>query len=115
MTEDIPGNKRVTLGADKGYGTSDFVTALRILTIKQYVAQRLKCTAIDGRTTRHARVCGKHEKRKRVEEILGWMKTVGWLRKARYKGLEKNDRLVTLSSAAYNLVRMRNLGLAATG
>jgi IS5 family transposase len=55
------------------------------------------------------------KKRKRVEEIFGWMKTVAWLRKARYKGVEKIDRLFTLSAAAYNLVRMRNLGVAASG
>jgi transposase len=115
MVEDIPGNKRVTLGADKGYDTSDFVTALRILTVTPHVAQRSKGTAIDGRTTRHAGYAVSMRKRKRVEEIFGWMKTVGWLRKAKYTGLEKIDWLFTLSSAAYNLVRMRNLGLAATG
>ena len=55
------------------------------------------------------------KKRKRVEEIFGWMKTVAWLRKARYKGEEKIDWLFTLSAAAYNMVRMRNLGVVASG
>lgn len=55
------------------------------------------------------------KKRKRVEEIFGWMKTVAWLRKARYKGEEKIDWLFTLSAAAYNMVRMRNLGVFASG
>ncbi len=115
MAEDIPGIKRVTLGADKGYDTSDFVQNLRALTITPHVAQRAKGTAIDGRTTRHAGYAVSMRKRKRVEEIFGWMKTVGWLRKAKYTGLEKIDWLFTFSTAAYNMVRMRNLGVATTG
>ena len=113
MAKDIPGDKRVTLGADKGYDAKVFIKELRELTITPHVAQRSKGSAIDGRTTRHVGYGVSLRKRKRVEEIFGWMKTVGWLRKARYKGLEKLDWLFTLSAAAYNLVRMRNLGLAA--
>jgi transposase len=115
MSMDIPGRKRVTLGADKGYDTSDFIDNLRNLHITPHVAQRAKGSAIDGRTTRHEGYAVSQRKRKRVEEIFGWMKTVGWLRKAKYRGQEKLDWLFTLSAAAYNMVRMRSLGIAASG
>lgn len=115
MAMDIPGRKRVTLGADKGYDTSDFIGGLRTLNITPHVAQRAKGSAIDARTTRHEGYAVSQRKRKRVEEIFGWMKTVGWLRKAKYRGQEKLDWLFTLSAAAYNMVRMRNLGMAAAG
>ena len=55
------------------------------------------------------------DKLKGRPEAGGWLKTVAWLRKARYKGEEKIDWLFTLSSAAYNMVRMRNLVIAASG
>ena len=115
MAFDIDGLHRVTVGADKGYDTRDFVSGLRALTITPHVAQRAKGSAIDGRTTRHVGYKLSQKKRKRVEEIFGWMKTVAWLRKARYRGREKIDWLFTLSAAAYNMVRMRNLGIAVSG
>ena len=53
--------------------------------------------------------------RKRVEEIFGWMKTVGGMRKLRHRGLELVGWMFTLSAAAYNLVRIRNLSTAVAG
>ena len=47
--------------------------------------------------------------RKRVEEIYGWLKTVGLMRQTRFRGRRRVDWMFTLSAAAYNLVRMRNL------
>ena len=115
MAADIPGVHRVTIGADKGYDCKQFVDDLRSLTVTPHVAQKVKGSAIDGRTTRHEGYAVSQKKRKRVEEIFGWMKTVAWLRKARYKGEEKIDWLFTLSAAAYNMVRMRNLGVVVSG
>ena len=115
MASDIPGTHRVTIGADKGYDCKEFVDNLRSLTVTPHVAQKTKGSAIDARTTRHEGSAVSQKKRKRVEEIFGWMKTVAWLRKARYKGEEKIDWLFTLSAAAYNMVRMRNLGVLVSG
>ena len=111
MTEDIPGRHRITLGADKNYDTQDFVKKLRGLQATPHVAQK-KYSAIDGRTTRHEGYQTSKKIRKRVEEIFGWMKTVGGLRKIKHRGEEKADCLFTFAAAAFNLVRMRNLGLA---
>ncbi len=70
-------------------------------------------TIIDARTTRHPGYAISQQKRKRVEEIFGWLKTIGGLRKTRHRGLERVGWMFTFALAAYNLVRMRNLATAA--
>jgi thiamine pyrophosphate-dependent acetolactate synthase large subunit-like protein len=66
-------------------------------------------SAIDQRTTRHAGYKVSQKKRKRMEEVFGWLKTVGMLRKTRHRGIHKVGWVFTFAAAAYNLVRMRNL------
>ena len=97
-----------TLGADKGYDTADFVKDLRELNITPHVAQK-KNSAIDGRTTRHAGYTVSLKKRKLVEEIFGWSKTIGGLRKARFVGLAKVKAQTIFTFAAYNLTRMATI------
>jgi hypothetical protein len=82
------------------------------------VAQNIharRSSAIDGRTTRHPGYAISQVKRKRVEEIFGWMKTVGGMRKLRHRGLQLVGWMFTFAAAAYNLVRMRNLVAAIGG
>lgn len=67
---------------------------------------------IDQRTTRHQSYAISQCKRKRVEEIFGWLKTVGGLRKTRHRGVARVAWMFCLALAAYNLVRMRNLSPA---
>jgi hypothetical protein len=69
-------------------------------------------SAIDERTTRHEGYAVSQRKRKRVEEVFGWMKTVALQRKTRFPGLERVGWIFTFAAAAYNLVRMRNLQTA---
>ena len=114
MIEAIPGDHPVTVGADKGYDTKGFVEESRNLNATPHVAQK-KHSAIDGRTTRHAGYAISQQKRKRVEEIFGWMKTVGGMRKLRHRGLELVGWMFTFTAAAYNLVRIRNLSTASAG
>jgi transposase len=112
MLEAIPGDHQVTVGADKNYDTKDFVAEARNLNATPHVAQNIhgrRNSAIDGRTTRHAGYAISQRKRKRVEEIFGWMKTVGGMRKLRHRGLHLVGWMFTFAAAAYNLVRMRNL------
>ena len=113
MILNIPGKGQVTVGADKGYDTAGFVAALRSMSATPHVAQNdtNRRSAIDGRTTRHPGYAVSGKVRKRIEEIFGWIKTVGTLRKARYRGAEKVSWYFTLAVAAYDLVRMRNLGV----
>jgi transposase len=112
--EQIPGTQTVTVGGDKAYDTKDFVAESRNLNVTPHVAQNDKGrkSAIDSRTTRHPGYLISQKKRKRIEEIFGWMKTVGGLRKLRHRGLELVGWTFTFAAAAYNLVRIRNLSTA---
>jgi len=117
MLEQIPGDRRVTIGADKGYDTRDFVAECRQLHVTPHVAQNTKRnggSAIDARTTRHRGYEVSQKKRKRIEECFGWLKTIALMRKVRHRGIEKVGWVFTFAAAAYNLVRMRNL-LASPG
>ena len=109
-----PASKRVTLGGDRGYDTRGFVAAMRELKVTPHVAQNdsNRRSAIDERTTRHEGYAVSQRKRKRVEEVFGWMKTVALQRKTRFRGLERVGWMFTFAAAAYNLVRMRNLQTA---
>ena len=99
-----------TVGADKGYDVASFVATVRGLAVPPHVAQKARWSAIDGRTTRHAGYHVSQRKRKLVEQVCGWLKTVGGLRKLRHRGIERVDWQLTFAATAYNLVRLRNLG-----
>lgn len=112
MIKQIPGgSKRITLGADRGYDTQGFVEQLKDLMVTPHVAQNTskRSSAIDGRTTRHEGYAQSQRKRKRVEEVFGWLKSVALMRKTRFRGPDRVRWMFTLGAAAYNLVRMRNL------
>jgi len=114
MIASLAGDDRVTVAADKGYDTKGFVANARALNATPHVAQK-KHSAIDGRTTRHEGYRISQQKRKRVEEIFGWMKTIGGMRKLRHRGLELVGWMFTFTAAAYNLVRIRNLTKSVAG
>ena len=111
MIGEIPSWRRVTLGADKGYDRKGLVQEMRDHRVTPHFARRQDST-IDQRTTRHAGYALSQRKRKRVEEIFGWLKTVGGLRKTRHRGVARVNWMFGFALAAYNLVRMRNLSLA---
>jgi len=102
---------RITAGADKAYDTHDFVEQLRNLKVTPHVAQNTtsRSSAIDGRTTRHVGYDISQRKRKLVEEIFGWLKTIGLMRKTRHKGVQRGGWMFTFTSAIYNLIRIKNL------
>ena len=66
-------------------------------------------SAIDGRTTRHPGYGVSQKIRKQIEEIFGWIKTVGGFRRTRYRGVERTGLAGYFVATAYNLVRMANL------
>jgi transposase len=116
MAAQIPGVKRVTLGADKNYDTHPFVRELREMNVTPHVAQNNtnRSSALDGRTTRHVGYAVSQRKRKLVEQSFGWMKVIGLLRKVKLRGLEKVSWWFTYLGAAYNLMRLRKLQTRAT-
>jgi transposase len=103
-----------TLGADKGYHTKDFVAFLRRKGIAPHIAQidKRKTPGLDARTTRHASYRISQKKRKRVEEIFGWMKAYGGLRRMRMRGIARVQLQAHLVGAAYNLLRLSRLSPA---
>lgn len=113
MTDErLAGSCRITLGGDKAYDTRDFVAGCRALNITPHVAQndaRRGGSALDARTTRHPGYDVSQWVRKRIEEVFGWMKTIGGLRKTRYRGRERVQMHAYLVAAAYNLLRIARL------
>jgi len=105
------GFQPTTLGADKSYDTRDCVAAIRSRRVTPHVAQHTtkRRSAIDGRTNSWPGYALSQRARKRVEEIFGWIKTVGGLRRTRYRGVERTGLVGYVVAAAYNLVRLANL------
>jgi transposase len=113
--ERLSGRRRITLGGDKGYDTRDFVADCRALNITPHLAQnhaRPGGSALDARTARHPGYAVSQWIRKRVEEVFGWMKTVGGLRRTRYRGRARVQMHAYLVAAAYNLLRIARLAPA---
>jgi transposase len=111
MMRQVSGSRRRTVGVDKGYDTREFVTSCRQMTVTPHVARR-QTSIVDSRTTRHPGYQVSQRIRKRIEEVFGWVKTVGGGRKLRYKGVERNQLWWELTAAAYNLLRMAKIALS---
>lgn len=109
MLDSLPGEHRIRVGADKFYDQQAFVQGARGCKATPHVAARDRGSAIDGRTTRHTGYAISQRIRKRVEEIFGWLKTIGTLSKVKLRGQPKVASLFTFALAAYNLIRMRNI------
>jgi transposase len=101
----------ITLGADKAYDAEDFINELRAIKVTPHVAQNTngRCSAIDGRTTRHGGYLVSQRIRKRIEEAFGWMKTVAGQEQTRFRGRDRVGWAFTFTAAAYNLVRLPKL------
>jgi transposase len=110
-----PGEKQLTLGADKAYDAAGFVNDLRQINVTPHIAQNTtnRRSAIDARTTRHAGYVVSQQKRKRIEEPFGWGKTIGGLARPMLRGARRLGFKLTLTMAAYDLVRLPKLLAAA--
>jgi transposase len=109
-------DRRITVGGDKGFDTADFVRDCRAINVTPHIAQTSdprRRSAIDDRTTRHPGYLVSQRKRKLVEEIFGWMKTVGNFRRTRFKGLKRTRLAALFVAATYNLLRVCRLTAAA--
>jgi transposase len=112
IDENLPGDRRITLGADKGYDTRDFVDACRERNVTPHVAQNAtqrRRSAIDARTAGQPGYAISQRFRKRIEEVFGWMKTVANFRKTRFRGFDANNVAAYMVGAAYNLLRVARL------
>jgi transposase len=112
MASAIKGKRRVTLGGDKGYDSDELLSELRSMGVTPHIAKNdheRRTSSIDQRTVRHIGYEISQRKRKLVEQIFGWGKTVGCLRKMKHRGLELVESITTMNLTAYNLIRIRNL------
>lgn len=117
MLDRRPRRQRITLGADKLFDVEAFVGDLRARQVRPHIAVngavsktgKVRKTAIDGRTTRHAGYAISLRCRKRIEEAFGWIKAQAGLRKVKLRGRAKVEALFTFAAAAYNLVRLPKL------
>ena len=108
MVSCLKGKHRITLSADKAYDEAGFVKDARFMRATPHVSQNTH-SAIDKRTMRHPGYAISQRVHKRVEEIFGWIKTVGNFRKTRHRGIPLVDWTLTLTATANNLVRIRNI------
>jgi transposase len=117
LDQSLPGQRRITVAGDKGYDTRDFVRECRERNVTPHVAQNIqkrRSSGIDVRTTRQPGYAISQRFRKRIEEVFGWMKTVGNFRKARFIGFGPNQIAAYMVGAAYNLLRVSRLLAAPT-
>lgn len=108
---DRPASKRITLGADKGYDTRNFVAECRQRKVTPRVAQNTsnRRSAIDGRTTSRPGYAVSQRVRRRIEEIFGWTKTIGGLHQTRFKGRRRTELAAQVVMVAYNVLRIARL------
>lgn len=106
--------KITALGGDKLYHQKKFVAGCRERAVVPHAAckDRVQVPGLDGRTTGRVGYRTSQRVRKRVEEIFGWMKTVGGLRRSRYRGVERTQAWAYFVAVTYNLLRITNLGLS---
>ncbi len=113
MLQGLSSSHQKTVGGDKHYDQKVFVEALKEINVSAHVAQNIHSrrskSAINERTTRHAGYEVSQKKRKRIEEIFGWLKNIGLMRRPHFRGLEKMNWQMSWATAIYNLVRIRNL------
>ncbi len=112
VNQKLPGTGRITLGADKAYDTAEFVATCLAFNVTPHVAandRRRGGSTLDGRTLCQPAYLISQQKRKRVEEIFGWIKTVANFRRTRYRGREFTQLADYPIGAAYNLMRISRL------
>ena len=114
LDEQLKGYRHITLGADRGFDTRDFVRDLRDRNVTPHVAQSEHRTpATDERTTRHRGYAVSVSARRQIEKVFGWLKVVAGLRRTRLRGLDPTDFIAKLAATTYNMLRIANIRRAA--
>jgi transposase len=111
QTEELHEAEVKSVAADKAYHQKEFVSGCRERGIAPHAAckENTRVKGLDGRTTNSSGYQKSQKVRKRVEEIFGWMKTVGGLRRTRYRGVERTQAWAYFVGSAYNLLRLVKL------
>jgi transposase len=101
--------RATTVGADKSFDVASFVAGVSDMGITPHVAHKVRGSAVPDAVRADPGYAISQRKRKLIEQVFGWMKTIGGLRKLRHRGGERVDWIVTFTAAAYNLIRLRTL------
>ena len=110
LDQQLQGERRITLGADRGFDAREFVEQLRERNVTPHIAQsEHRSAATDVRTTRHRGYAISISTRRQIEKILGWLKCIGGLRRTRLRGRDPTDFLAKLAATTYNMLRIANL------
>ena len=117
MLDRRPSRRRITLGADKAYDVRQFIKDLRERKVTPHIAVdghlsktgKPRVTAIDDRTKRHPGYDVSQRRRKRIEEVFGWIKASAGMTKVKLRGCARVGAAFTLNLAAYNLIRLPKL------
>ena len=111
------GTNPKTVGADKGYHQKAFVAGCRQRGVSPHVSckEGVSVAGLDQRTTESSGCQTSLRIRKRVEEIFGWIKTVGGFRRTRYRGVERTQAVAYFIAGTYNLLRMARLEAVRAG
>ena len=113
------GKRRITLGADKGYQEERFIAGLRERQVVPHVAEYAVVSRQWPNWLRPEERADpgfqqSQKKRKRVEQVFGWIKHVAGMRQTKFRGRRRVEWMFQLAVAALNLRRMQRL-LPATG
>lgn len=114
LKENVARSKPITVGGDRGFDVQRFVDGARELGATPHVAQlRERPSKIDRRTTRHRGYGLSLRARMRIEEVFGWIKTTGNLRRSRWRGIQRTQLAAYMVGAAYNLLRISKMSTLA--
>ena len=117
LVDRLKPQRRITLGADKGYDVLGFVQALRQRRVTPHIATDrrvsklgvVRRSGVGGRTTRHPGYAVSQQIRKRIEEVFGWVKSSAGFRQTRHRGRKRVAWCFDLAATAYNLIRLPKL------
>jgi transposase len=107
------GKRKITLGADKGYQEEHFIAGLRGRQVVPHVAEYAACKNWPNWLRTEERedpgFAQSQKKRKRVEQVFGWLKHTAGLRQTKFRGRRRVEWMFRLAVSALNLRRMQRL------
>jgi Transposase DDE domain len=108
-----PRKGEITVAADKGYQDEKCIVGMRRLAVVPLVAE-FKASKnwknwLRDSERRHPEFSRSQKRRRLVEKVFGWIKTVAGLRQTKLRGRARVDWQFRLTAATHNLIRMVKL------
>lgn len=108
------GERRITLGADKGYQEREFLEQLRQRRVVPHVAEyevesKHFPNGLRPEEREDPGFVESQKKRKRVEQVFGWIKQVAGMWQTKFRGRRRVEWMFQLAVTALNLRRLQRL------